>query len=292
MYSDGVDIEFDPAKEAFGETNLGTPATGTCQAGSTTTTIKLAAGASAVDNAYRGMRISLTGGTGSGQEGYVVSYVGSTKVATVMDTWTATPDATTTYSIAAQTVYAPVSSAMESLTHYVDLDGLQHKMIFSRGACSLKLSPKALPMLSFEFLSMYTTPTDLALPSGAVLTGFKSPLPILNSYTSGFKLLGFAGNLYDLSLNVGQKTIHRDDVVGVDDVLITDRSPSGSVTIQAPLMAEKDYFTPARDATLGSLWLTVQRHPRDEAGIQGAAVRHRGHHLQRFRPVSDRRKVP
>ena len=124
------------------------------------------------------------------------------------------------------------------------------------------------------------------------LTGFKSPLPILNSYTSGFKLLGFAGNLYDLSLNVGQKTIHRDDVVGVDDVLITDRSPSGSVTIQAPLMAEKDYFTPARDATLGSLWLTVQRHPRDEAGIQGAAVRHRGHHLQRFRPVSDRRKVP
>lgn len=74
--------------------------TGTAQSGSTSNTIKLAAAASATDDAYNGMYVTITGGTGSGQVRYITDYVGSTKVATVNSNWTTTPDATSTYSLA------------------------------------------------------------------------------------------------------------------------------------------------------------------------------------------------
>jgi hypothetical protein len=73
--------------------------TGTAQAGASTS-ITLAAGASATDDFYNGLYIELTGGTGSGQVRQITDYVGSSKVATVNSVWTATPDNTSTYSIA------------------------------------------------------------------------------------------------------------------------------------------------------------------------------------------------
>jgi hypothetical protein len=74
--------------------------TGTAQAGSTSTTIKLASGASATNDVYKGMYVTITGGTGNGQVKIITSYVGATKVATVDSAWTTTPDATSTYSLA------------------------------------------------------------------------------------------------------------------------------------------------------------------------------------------------
>ena len=73
--------------------------TGTAQAGSTSTTIVLASGASAVDDFYNNMYVTITGGTGSGQVRRITDYVGSTKVVTVDSAWTTTPDATSTYSL-------------------------------------------------------------------------------------------------------------------------------------------------------------------------------------------------
>ena len=71
----------------------------TAQAGSTSTTIVLAAGSSATDDVYNGRYIRITGGTGSGQLRVISDYVGATKVATVSAAWTTTPDATSTYTI-------------------------------------------------------------------------------------------------------------------------------------------------------------------------------------------------
>ena len=76
--------------------------TGTALAGSTTTTIVLAATASTTNDIYNGMTIYLSAGTGSGQIRVITDYVGSTKTATVSD-WTAnsgsTPDTTSVYEV-------------------------------------------------------------------------------------------------------------------------------------------------------------------------------------------------
>jgi hypothetical protein len=72
---------------------------GTAQAGSTASTLKLDASASATDNLYNDQTAFIYSGTGAGQTATILSYVGSTKVATIMPNWRTTPDATSLYAI-------------------------------------------------------------------------------------------------------------------------------------------------------------------------------------------------
>ena len=72
---------------------------GTAQAGAAST-ITLASGSSASDDAYNGWTVEVTSGTGSGQVRTISDYVGSTKVATVSTAWATPPDATSVYNIA------------------------------------------------------------------------------------------------------------------------------------------------------------------------------------------------
>lgn len=56
--------------------------------------ITLPAGASSVNNAYRGQTAELRGGTGAGTSRVITAYDGTTKVATVEPNWPTTPDNT------------------------------------------------------------------------------------------------------------------------------------------------------------------------------------------------------
>lgn len=79
---------------------VGTITSGTAAAGSTGTTLNLAASALAVNDVYNDMTVAITGGTGSGQSRTITDYVGATKIATVA-AWSVTPDDTSTYTITA-----------------------------------------------------------------------------------------------------------------------------------------------------------------------------------------------
>ena len=55
-------------------------------------------------------------------------------------------------------------------------------------------------------------------------------------------------------MDAGVSTVYRELVGGTKEVIITDRASSGSVSIEAPTIAQKDYFTAAlTDSTLGNL---------------------------------------
>jgi len=89
--------------------NVGSPPSavirsGTCQAGSTSTTIKLDSGASATNSIYNGNTVYLDGGVGIGQSRRIVAYVGSTKIATIDRAWTVTPTNTSTFTMVASPV--------------------------------------------------------------------------------------------------------------------------------------------------------------------------------------------
>lgn len=71
---------------------------GTAQAGASTT-ITLASGASATNDLYNGLTVQIYSGTGAGQSRRISDYVGSTKVATVLEAWGTTPDNTSAYQI-------------------------------------------------------------------------------------------------------------------------------------------------------------------------------------------------
>ena len=63
------------------------------------TEILLSANETTTDDFFVGDEIDLTGGTGQGQRRTIVSYNGTTKVATVNESWLTIPDGTTQYSI-------------------------------------------------------------------------------------------------------------------------------------------------------------------------------------------------
>lgn len=240
---------------AFSETLLAAAATGTAVGGGTNT-IQLAAGASAVDNTYQGMEVSITGGTGSGQKGIIASYVGATKTATMFSAWTTPPNATSTYSIAAQAIYRPVSTGLEGISIYFNMDGVLHKLIASRGTVSFKLNLWNIPVMSFEFTGTYTTPTDVALPT-AVYSGFVQPLTVNSTNTTGLNILGLTSAVMsDFNLSMTNSVTYRSLVGGTQEVVLTDRRPAGDINFEATTVAVKDWWTPARDGTLGTFWVT------------------------------------
>lgn len=90
---------------------------GTAQVGSTGTTIKLDTGASAINDIYRGDRVIIIAGTGQFEHEIIISYNGTTKVATIADTWVVTPDGTSEF------ILVPASVDIESIQHVVQTGG-------------------------------------------------------------------------------------------------------------------------------------------------------------------------
>lgn len=251
----GTAPAFGPALKAcgFSETVTGSAVTGTAQAGSAGS-ITLAAGASATNGIYVGMVISLTSGTGSGSSGVITAYNGSTKVATVQKTTAAfTPDGTSVYSIGANAKYQPVSSSFGSATIYYNIDGVLHKVTGARGTFTANATVGEIPYFEFTMTGIYNSPTDTAAPT-ATYSNQAVPVVFKNGNTTNFELLSYAGCLQSLELDMGNEVIYRELVGCTKEVLIVNRGITGTVTVEAPTIAEKDYFTAAlSDTTLGNL---------------------------------------
>lgn len=95
-----LELDLDYCDNTFGVSpcTAGRVNSGTLQSGGTTV-VRLAAGASAVNDFYNGMTLRSTGGTGSGQERRIVDYVGATRDATVSPGFSPALDGTTTYDV-------------------------------------------------------------------------------------------------------------------------------------------------------------------------------------------------
>ena len=234
------------------ETTTAAAITGTATSGSAGS-ITLAAGASATDDIYNGMIITITGGTGSGGVGVITDYVGSTKVATVQkSTATFTPGASSTYSIAANVGYKPVSASFDSASIYFNNDGVLHVITGARGTFVLNAEVGEIPTIEFTMTGIYNAPTDTAAPA-TTYTNQATPLIFKAGSTTAFSILGYSGCLMSLELDMANEIVYR-ELVGCDkSVLITNRATEGTCLIEAPTIAQKDFFTIANDDTTGIL---------------------------------------
>lgn len=241
---------------ALSEISLASALTGTAQGGAAST-ITLAAGASSVTDFYVGMIITTTGGTGTGQSKRITAYNGTTKVATITGSWATNPDATTTYSIGAAVTYKPVSttSLMESLTIYVNVDGVLHKMTGARGTVEMTINAQQIPVYNFSFTGMYVAATDTAAPT-PVYTGFQTPVVANNTNTTAFTFLGVASLVLEsLSLNVNNSVDFR-AMIGAEYVQITDRKANGTLVYESTALSVLDVFTAASANTTGYMSIT------------------------------------
>lgn len=258
----GTAPAFGPLLRACGlsETLTAAPVTGTAQAGTTTSITLAVAGSSGVDNAYVGMPIAITGGTGSGQSNTIVAYNGTTKVATVAYPFTTAPGATSTYSISANAIYKPVSASFESVTLWVQLQDMvaasspTHKIVGCRGNVEFSVTAKQIPVAKFTFTGLYGAPSDVANIT-ATYTSFRTPLPVNKQNTPVFNVSGLAAVASEFSLNLSNDIVYR-NLIGSESVLLTNRDVKGSATFEAPLIASKDFFSAAISTSYNSMVLT------------------------------------
>lgn len=237
----------------FAETLITPAVTGTATAGALNS-ITLAAGASSVNGFYNGMILRITAGTGAGTVALITAYVGSTKVATLLPlSGSVTPTATSAYSIGLQTAYTPVSDLYGSCTIYTYMDKLVHKSPGNRGTFTLNAEVGGIPLMNFSMTGLYTAPADV-IPPAATYADQATPNIVRQSNSGGFKLLGYSGCLQSVSLDIGNAVNYSERVGCNKEVSIDGRSVTGNVLIEAPTMAQMDYFTAAQnDSLLGEL---------------------------------------
>jgi hypothetical protein len=94
--------------------------------GATSNTITLNSLASSIDNVYVGQIVFIRSGTGDDQALRVTAYNGTTKVATVCENWSVTPDSTSAYVMLPTSVLksARLADAIwgADITQYTDAD--------------------------------------------------------------------------------------------------------------------------------------------------------------------------
>lgn len=148
--------------------------------------------------------------------------------------------------------YAPVSSAFSSASIYFDNDGIRHILTGCRGSFTLTGEVGQLPTIDFTMVGVFNAPTDTALPS-TTYSAQASPLIFKQGNTSAFSFFSYAGCLQSVSFDMANETVYRELVGCTKEVLITNRAPSGTVMLEAPALATKDFFALSQTETTGNL---------------------------------------
>ena len=152
--------------------------------------------------------------------------------------------------------YAPISENEPTLTLGLNIDGQLHTLAGSRGSFGIESGANAIPYLTFSFTGLYTEPSSVAATKMPVFTAFKKPLVGSNKNTPAFSFhgkgdLALSGFNYDHANEV----VHREVIGAANSVVISNRAPTGSVTIDTPKYTDLNLVARAKAGTLGALVL-------------------------------------
>lgn len=150
--------------------------------------------------------------------------------------------------------YRTISSSQESVTLYCNLDGVLHKLTGARGTLKMSFAVNARPMFNFDFIGCFNPVTDATLPA-LTLSGWQKPLPVNRANTPTFSLHGYLAKLQSLDIDVANSLVPGALVNGTDEVPINDRQSTGSISMEAVRVADKDWWTTIKNVQTGALQL-------------------------------------
>jgi len=143
---------------------------------------------------------------------------------------------------------ATTGHASATIGYY--MDGMLFTMAGCRGNATIGLSPEGFPVFNLTIWGVPVNPQDVTTPD-MDFSGYLEPVPI-NDGTTTFSLFGYSAVLQSLSLDVGFE-INRRDKPNDKGVYLRNRKSKGSVTIDLPLVAQKDFFGLIRSHGTGAL---------------------------------------
>lgn len=225
--------------------------TGTPTAGGTNTiTLANLGGSNPASDAYLGFPIEITAGLGVGSKGVITAHDGATRVVTVVpSTTTFITDATSVYKIPALSLYQPISAfgSGSSCTLVAVKDQNVHRIEGFRGSPALAGPLNQYGTFTITGVGRYVTPT--AKSSESFTYGAQAePVPVTPRHTRALRFQGFGPCSEGFTFDWGLTTTFR-SLIGCDPTArITDRpNPNGSLTIENPAVATKNFFTAAAD---------------------------------------------
>lgn len=227
--------------------------TGTPTAGGTNTlTLADLGGSNPASDAYLGFPIEITAGLGVGSKGVITAHDGSTRVVTVApSTATFNTDATSVYRIPAMSLYQPISTFGNgsSCTLVAVKDSNVHRIEGFRGSPALNAPLNGYGTFTITGVGRYVTPTAKA-SEAFVYSNQAEPVPVTPKHTRALRFQGFNPCSEGFTFDWGLSTVFR-SLIGCDpSARITDRpNPSGTITIENPSVATKNFFTAAADNT-------------------------------------------
>lgn len=160
-----------------------------------------------------------------------------------------------TVSASTSVTYAPISSSFSSVTLDFYNDGNRHLVVGARGTWSLSMAVGEIPRINFEMMGWYTAPTALANVT-PTYANQATPLAVNSDNTPTVTVHSLSACLQAYSLELGNQMVFRQLAGCTKEALITDRQPTGSLTIELPAIGTKDFFAIASAQTKGSIAVT------------------------------------
>ena len=136
--------------------------------------------------------------------------------------------------------YAPISTAMESITVYFYEDGSRYILTGGRGTVSFAMATGEVGKASVTITGHIASPTDVALATPSYNSTVPSAM-ISVPFSAG----GYSAVINSLSLDIGNEIATPGDISAADgysEIIITDRDPSGSFDPEQTLIATADFI--------------------------------------------------
>jgi len=149
--------------------------------------------------------------------------------------------------------YAPVSTSFESVTIYIDYDGVRHKVTGARGTFALSLTANQIPIINFTLTGQYNAPTDTASPS-LTFSDQADPKIFNDTNPTAFTIYSETDlALQSPEIDLGNEVVYRELVNSNKEVLITNRAATANFVIECPTLATADFFALSVGGTSGNL---------------------------------------
>lgn len=148
--------------------------------------------------------------------------------------------------------YDPIDSAFPSVTIYAYPDGLLHKVMGCIGDVELIMEAGKIAMWSFTLQGLYSIPTDVPIPAGAVYDTTVPP----NVENLNLTIGGYAPIFNKLQFKINNTLSKRTSgnaPFGLAGLAIGGKKPAGSVDPEAVTRATHDFWQLMQDATPGAL---------------------------------------
>lgn len=147
--------------------------------------------------------------------------------------------------------YDPVSSDEDSVTLYPEVNGQRHACTGARGSWSVRFQ-SGFPWLHFRFVGLWVDPATVTTPTPD-WSAWQDPIVMSNANTT-FSLHGESPKTYAITMDQANEVVYQ-NLVGQEDVQIVDRASVGTVSLQAPILSTKNWFTTVGNNTTGALQL-------------------------------------